>query len=188
MNLKKEKIAFPGDSLITKTIPSFNEKSFIYGTLYSLQNAKTNFIISKSSRYVLQKDDMVIGKIILKMMDYYKVDIGNGNIAFLPVLNFPLANKRNKPDLNIGEYVMARVIRKGESSSILQCEENWNVKGFVFEIGCFNCKKLMIKNILNEVGKEFNFQIGIGMNGRIWIYNEDVKIVKDVINKIRMLI
>ncbi|KAM0686721.1 exosome non-catalytic core subunit rrp40 [Conglomerata obtusa] len=188
MEVKKEKIIYPGELVSQPTFPTHLSHTYTFGTLYTLPKVKSAFIISKSSRYTIQKNDIVIGRISARMQDSYRVDIGFGNLAYLPVLSFPQATKRNKPELQVGEWIMARIVRIGECAVLLRCEVDWCIKGAVFEVGCYGCKVLMTSDFLNEVGKVYKFGIGIGMNGRIWIHNEEVEIIKNVYDRIKQFL
>ena len=55
-------------------------------------------------------NDPVLGVITHKMMEFYRVDIGSAHTAVLPALAFENATKRNKPNLNVGSLVYARVV------------------------------------------------------------------------------
>ncbi|KAM0678607.1 hypothetical protein BDAP_000715 [Binucleata daphniae] len=177
MSFKKSCNVYPGNDLPKNTFPSVLDKSVVFGTLYTNSH---NFVVSKSTKHYIQEDDVVIGKVTNKTMDYYKIDIGFGIIGYLPVLNFPNATKRNKPELEIEQYVMAKVTKLNECSVMLICEKNWKIDGYVFDIGCYNCKVLMVRDYLSKIGKEHTYEIGIGLNGKIWINACDVLIVNEV--------
>lgn len=182
MNFKRIGNVYPGSDLPPNTFPSVSNKSLVFGTLYTNSH---NFIVSKSTKHYVQKDDVIIGKIINRSMEYYKVDIGHGIIGYLPVLNFPHATKRNKPELKEDQFIMSKVLKVSECSVLLICEENWKIDGYVFDIGCYNCKLLMVKDYLKEIGKNNKFEIGIGLNGKIWIGAEEVLFVKEVYESIK---
>lgn len=52
---------------------------------------------------------MVLGTIVEKHSENYRLDIGTAIPARLPALAFEGATKRNKPNLQVGELVYARV-------------------------------------------------------------------------------
>lgn len=60
-------------------------------------------------QYVPSLNDSVIGTIISKHAEFYKVDIGSAHTATLPALAFEGATKRNKPNLQVGMLVYARI-------------------------------------------------------------------------------
>jgi exosome complex component RRP40 len=60
-------------------------------------------------RYLPQLGEPVVGKIVGKTSENYKVDIGSPFLAILNACAFEGASKRNKPNLSIGSLVYARV-------------------------------------------------------------------------------
>ena len=46
-------------------------------------------------------DDMVIGIIVERLGDNYRVDIGSAAFATLPILGFDGATKKTRPQLNV---------------------------------------------------------------------------------------
>lgn len=170
------------DDVPLNTYGSHEGKAFIGGEL--IQVGDMYYINSKSLRYIIKLDDIVIGRIIYKTVDCYKVELGQGIIGFLPVLNFPNATKRNKPELLVDEYVMCRVMKVNDYP-LLICEEGMGkVHGYVFELNCYTVRKLLCSDILKNIGEMYKYKIGVGLNGRLWIFNEDVEVVKNVYNQI----
>jgi exosome complex RNA-binding protein Rrp4 len=60
-------------------------------------------------RYVPVADDVVVGVVASRHADDYKVDVGGSCLAQLDALAFDGASKRNKPNLQVGDVVYARV-------------------------------------------------------------------------------
>lgn len=184
MGIEKIRNVTIGDDVPINTVGSYNGKAYINGEL--LQADDLYFVNSRSLRYIMQLDDVVIGRITHKTMDCYKVELGQGITGFLPVLNFPNATKRNKPELNVDEYVMCKITKLNDYPLLL-CEEGMGkIDGYVFELNCYSVRKLLSGDILKVLGETYNYKIGVGLNGRIWIYNENVEIVKEIYEQIRM--
>lgn len=186
MQLKNIKVVSPGDPVPINTLNSQNQLSLLYGDLIQINNH--HFVCSKSKRYFPQKDDIVIGKIVHKNADFYRIDLGCGITGFLPGLSFYLATKRNKPDLKIGEYVMARVVRI-KDVPLLECKNGMGkVDGYVFDIGGYNVKKMMCENLVDKIGEKFNFKMGMGVNGIVWIYHDDMLVVRDIMDELKNIL
>jgi hypothetical protein len=73
--------------------------------------AKTSHVVVPTSQYIPAQGEPVIGVVIARHMEGYRVDIGSSQSASLDALAFEDATKRNKPDLkvipNFLEYVHA---------------------------------------------------------------------------------
>jgi exosome complex component RRP40 len=129
---------------------------------------------------------MVVGVVSYKMSEFYKVDIGSSKLAILPVLAFEGASRRNRPMLNVGSTVYARVtIANADMEPEIACL-NAHEKadgfgelkdGFIIHGTTGLCRSLLKKScpILEAIGKHFSFEIATGMNGRIWINSTTVK-------------
>lgn len=68
------------------------------------------WIDGHSKRYVPKKGEMVVGVIQAKRGDIYKVDIGAQETASLSSFSFEGATKKQKPDLQVGDCVYARLL------------------------------------------------------------------------------
>jgi len=60
-------------------------------------------------RYVPAVGDTVVGVVLERRSEAYRVDVGGATAAFLPLLAFDGASRRNKPELPVGTLVYARV-------------------------------------------------------------------------------
>jgi exosome complex RNA-binding protein Rrp4 len=56
-------------------------------------------LTSVSMQYVVALEDMVIGVVLERVGESYKVDIGAAHNASLPLLAFEGASKKNRPNL-----------------------------------------------------------------------------------------
>lgn len=185
---------FPGSKVPFKSSLGIeNSKSTIPGILMKLDTEKY-FIHSKSKKYTPTINDLVIGRIYYKTGDYYKLDLKNVS-AVLPVLSFKNVNKKNKPDLQVDDYVFCRVISNNNGGSvdtlIVGCVEDGLGKldsGDVFDVGGYLTRRIFLDpSILKEIGEKYKFGCAVGMNGRIWINAETPIVVREVLNSIKKL-
>ncbi|KAJ8700078.1 exosome non-catalytic core subunit rrp40, variant 3 [Pleurotus ostreatus] len=71
------------------------------GTLHHSTNQSKWWIENNSRRYVPAQQESVIGVIILRSGEGFRVDIGSAHTASLDGLAFEGATKRNKPNLKV---------------------------------------------------------------------------------------
>ena len=77
---------------------------------------------SDQKRYIPTVNDPVIGIVNYRGMDFFRVDIGAAHPAILPALSFENATKRNKPNLQVGSLVYARVVSASRlTETVLAC-------------------------------------------------------------------
>ncbi|EJW01211.1 hypothetical protein EDEG_04060 [Edhazardia aedis USNM 41457] len=183
----------PGDTIEQKGSHQYgiiDNKSVWFGDLSKIDlqdNKKKNiyFINSKVNLFMPQKDDIVIGKITFKTADFYKIELGQSYTGFLPVLAFPNVTRRNKPELQVDDYVISRIMHPSQES-VLYCDEGLGkIDGFVYNFPVWKIRKLLVTQFLHDLGKSYKFQIGFGVNGRVFIKSEDVLVAKKIINKIK---
>ena len=60
-------------------------------------------------RYVAARGEAVLGVVLRRQGDVYRVDIGAAETAILSYLSFENATKRNRPDVQIGDVVYGRL-------------------------------------------------------------------------------
>ena len=65
--------------------------------------------------------DVVIGRLFYRSADYYKLCLRNFT-GVLPSLAFKNATKRFKPELDVNDYVLAKIVKIG-SECLLSCVE-----------------------------------------------------------------
>lgn len=120
-----------------------------------------------------------------------RVDIGTNELASLSLLAFEGATKKNKPDIKVGDVVFARVISpcrdvetelvcitstlKREGMGVLRSTN----PSFVMKLPTHHVRRLLSpgSKILVALGQKFNFEIALGMNGRIWLTAKTFEIV-----------
>ncbi|XP_002163201.1 exosome complex component RRP40 [Hydra vulgaris] len=144
------------------------------------------WIDTNQKRYVAVKGDTVIGIITTRGADSYKVDIGSSQPAYLNNLLFEGATKRNKPNLKINDLVFAKLIvankdMEPEISCIDENNKSNNLgplnDGYMFTVSLGLSRKLLqlpMCKVLSLLGKNFPFEIVVGLNGRIWIHSKGI--------------
>lgn len=154
-----------------------------------LNGKSINF--SKQSLYNPVIGDTVIGKVIFVGNEFYKINLFNfsTNAGILPILSFKNATKRNRPNLNANDVIIAKVVSI-DFDILLSCEENFlgvlpissqkteNEGKVLMQIFPYKCKMLYFTDILEKIGKDYEFEILIGLNGVIWLNSEKGAIKK----------
>ncbi|XP_008845895.1 exosome complex component RRP40 [Nannospalax galili] len=139
------------------------------------------WVDSQQKRYVPVKGDHVIGIVIAKSGDIFKVDVGGSEPASLSYLAFEGATKRNRPnvqvgDLIYGQFVIANKDMEPEMVCIDSCGRANGMgvigqDGLLFKVTLGLIRKLLAPDceIIQELGKLYPLEIVFGMNGRIWV-------------------
>ncbi|GAA5836000.1 hypothetical protein JCM11251_006623 [Rhodosporidiobolus azoricus] len=133
-------------------------------------------------RYTPNPPEPVLGIIVARHAEGYRVDIGSSQAASLDALAFEGATKRNKPNLKIGTLVYAHLLSTPPfSEPEISCVDPTTQKASGFgelkggmlvrgvELG--RCRALLSPQnpLLSKLGASFPFEIAVGMNGRVWI-------------------
>jgi len=187
---KVDQVVFPGDvvgSVIDLKIrlgPGLmqNQENIVATKSGILRNPQTKYywIESNQKRYVPAIEDMVIGIVRERYTEGFKVDVGSAFPASLPALSFEGATKKNRPNLQVGSIVYARVILANKDMEPeLACISARNkaegygelLEGFVFKCSIGLAYRLLEDNcpILKHLGKVVPYEIAVGMNGRVWV-------------------
>ncbi|EKM79314.1 hypothetical protein AGABI1DRAFT_74231 [Agaricus bisporus var. burnettii JB137-S8] len=172
----------PGLQQISSNGPS---QSKIISTRAGAVNHSANgsrwWIESNSRRYVPALQESVVGAIVQRQGEGYRVDIGSAHSATLDGLAFESATKRNKPNLKVGCLVYARVsLAHKDMDPELECFDAQTHKsegfgelkgGFVVKCSLKMCRDLLDPKhfLLPLLGSRFPFETAVGMNGRVWI-------------------
>eukprot|EP00927_Polykrikos_kofoidii_P072784 TRINITY_DN68879_c0_g1_i1.p1 TRINITY_DN68879_c0_g1~~TRINITY_DN68879_c0_g1_i1.p1 ORF type:complete len:231 (+),score=34.80 TRINITY_DN68879_c0_g1_i1:200-892(+) len=137
-------------------------------------------------RYLPRGGDVVVGIITHRTADAYKVDIRAPSPAYLPSLAFNSATRRNRPNLEVGALVFARVVSahpdlETELSCVdLETKKAWTTMevqygelkgGLNFEVALSAANRLVQADcfILDRLGKDFPYELCAGQNGRLWL-------------------
>jgi exosome complex component RRP40 len=107
-------------------------------------------------------------------------DFGTSEPATLSYLAFEGATKKNKPSINNGDVVYAKIVTASKDMEPeLVCVDAYGKKaglgqltggGFLFSVPLHLVRKLLSPDsiLLKKLGQTLKFEIAIGMNGRIW--------------------
>ena len=140
-----------------------------------------------TKKYTSKRGDLVIGRVLGRQGDYYQVDIGDRFIALLQYYDFEGASKRNRPHLDTGSLLYARVKKSSKHMNpVLSCSSHANKKtwssgeaefmeirsGYLQECSIGLVQFLLGEEgqaLLQRIGKKHKFSATIGHNGRLWI-------------------
>ncbi|XP_018578527.1 exosome complex component RRP40 [Anoplophora glabripennis] len=151
------------------------------------------WIEGKRHRYIPKKGDLVVGVVVKKMGDTLKVDIGSAEYASLSMLAFEGATKKQKPDVQVGNVVYAKLLNAHrEMEPELVCIDSYFKAGklgilpndgFLINISLNLVQRLLNINnpLLRTMGKKIPYEIVLGVNGKMWL---NAKKPKDIISLI----
>mmetsp|Transcript_7234 Transcript_7234/g.14942 ORF Transcript_7234/g.14942 Transcript_7234/m.14942 type:complete len:228 (-) Transcript_7234:66-749(-) len=137
-------------------------------------------------RYIPREGDIVIGIVSHRSAEAYKVDIRSPCPAYLPALAFSGATRRNRPTLDVGSLVYARVeAAHPDLDTELSCidpqtKKSWSTGevlfgelkgGLSFEVALSAAQRLLSTNcfVLDRLGQDFAYELCVGQNGRVWL-------------------
>ncbi|XP_011157075.1 exosome complex component RRP40 [Solenopsis invicta] len=147
-------------------------------------------------RYIPNRGENVIGIVTQKSGDIYKVDIGASDQATLSYLAFEGATKKNRPDVQVGDLVYAKLlVASKDMEPELVCVDSHgkeNDLGVLSSDGMmFTCSLSLVRKLLNPecplfklLGQNQMYELAAGMNGRIWIKARSVQETIAVANAI----
>lgn len=146
------------------------------------------WVENEQRRYVPAVGDHVIGVVADKHAEEYRLNVGGPFPATLPVLAFDGATKRNRPHLEVGALVYARVaVANKDMDPEVTCAappgvgaKDWVTKESVYgELAggqTFACPQALCARlgsddcpVLEALGRLVAFEIAIGHNGRVWL-------------------
>lgn len=143
------------------------------------------WIEGRCNRYIPKKGDLVVGIVVKKSGDILRVDIGSAEFATLSMFAFEGATKKQRPDVQIGDCVYAKLLNAHrEMEPELVCIDSYfkagNLgilpnSGFLVNFSSKVTHKLLnIDNpLLRKLGEKFPFQICVGVNGKVWMDSRD---------------
>lgn len=169
------------------------------GILKKSSNTKTGsetfWVDTNRSRYYAKLGDQVVGVIEEKGGDFFVVNIFSGFHCILSRLAFEGATKRNKPELNKGDLVYARVSAATDETNTRDTEltclssdgskKEWTTgetiygelpQGLLIRVSILKAKNMLKPDcaILNALGRHYCFECAVGMNGAIWVRSNDL--------------
>lgn len=122
-----------------------------------------------------------------KVGDIFKVDIGGSDLASLSYLAFEGTSKKNRPDVQVGDAVFAKLlVASKDMEPELVCVDSHGKKGKLGVLDpsgmLLTCSLSLVRKIrnpdnpfLSEFSKEQAYELAIGMNGKVWIRSRSVK-------------
>lgn len=192
-------IVIPGDSIDTS-----NAKlgpGFYYSPLTQVaQPVKAGFLVTsqrgastlayldcKGKRYVPALRDHVLGVVINKNADGYKVLLQDHSIPVrLGQYAFENATKRNRPNLQLGTLVYGRIsLAEKDVEAEMECFDATTGKaggfgelngGYIVEVSLGYARFLLFEEgaeLLSRIGEKVSFETAIGVNGKVWITAAD---------------
>ncbi|WRT67681.1 uncharacterized protein IL334_004653 [Kwoniella shivajii] len=159
------------------------------GLLSSLKGKEKSeqvWVEGSSKRYIPAQKDMVLGTIIAKHAEGFRVDLGSAHMASLEGLAFEGATKRSKPNLKVGTLVYARVsLANRDMEPEIECFDPNTGKaegfgelkgGLMLTCSLQLCRHLLNPNfpLLPALAASVPFEIAVGLNGRVWFKTETV--------------
>ena len=145
--------------------------------------------LRRPRKYLSMPGDLVLGRVINRQGDQYRVDINDRFEAHLQFYDFEGATKRNKPTLEPNMLIYARVERCNPlMNPVITCKSISNKKSWASGEAMFGvlsdglivdcpiplCQKLLSKEhayILKELGSVTAFEVVVGYNGRFWVHS-----------------
>lgn len=153
------------------------------------ENSKSIHLESNGRRYVPSTNDYVIGTVTGSFGDAFRVSLSDFTFPVsLSAMAFPNASKKNRPNLKVGSLVYARVSSAIPEIDVeIECLDPTTGKdggfgllegGYVFDVSLAYARTLLFNPnypLLNQLVKKCQFEIAIGLNGKIWIKTDDLK-------------
>ncbi|KAG0145089.1 hypothetical protein CROQUDRAFT_659185 [Cronartium quercuum f. sp. fusiforme G11] len=159
--------------------------------------AQRQWVEGNGKRYVPALGEPVIGIIISRQADGYKVDIGSSLTARLDAFAFESATKRSKPNLKVGTVVYGRIsLALPFIEPELECVDPTTMKanGFGEMSGGYLIRDLDLRHsrsllsppqaLLAKLGQQIPYEISIGLNGRIWLKSNSITHTIYLVNQI----
>lgn len=143
--------------------------------------ANTFWVDNHQKRYIPARGECVLGIVTNARGEMFKIDIGSSDEASLSYLAFENATKKNRPLINVGDVVFAKLlVASKEMEAELVCVDSHGKKGrlgIMPEGGfLFTCSLNLVRKILHPtcpllkvLGKELSYEVVIGMNGKVWV-------------------
>jgi len=171
-------LVLPGEPLPT------GESATVAG---AVQDGK---LLNNNRVYQPRVGDVVLGVIVHKTAEIYRVDIGSPVTAILSNVAFNAATKRHKPTLALGAPVVCYVtLADPQMDTELSCEDkttqrDWSSGETLFgALSSSNPAMLIDVSLpyaaslqasaaspaLASLGRLWKFEIAVGVNGKVWV-------------------
>lgn len=197
-------VMFPGDTLKVNeteiTIgPNFEldsqteTEAILKATNAGLLQSKTQrkgtlyYVDSPYGEYTPQIGDMVLGTVIGQFGEYYRVSLSDHLIVLLNMYAFPNASKKNRPRLEIGDLVYARVESTHKSvDAEISCMDAMGKEGgfgilkggYCIDISQSYARFLLYNTdapVLGKLVQKVAFELAVAVNGKVWVKSDDDK-------------
>lgn len=157
------------------------------------------FVDTRQKRYVPQRREYVIGIVVKKMGDLYKVDIGASEPATISFLSFENASKKTKQHLTLGDLVYGQlIVANKHMDAELVCIDAYDRAmgmgvlpdgGVMFSVSLHVARQLIDPGnpFLLTLALKVKYTIVVGMNGRVWVKAAKEKDVVAIMNCVLML-
>ncbi|KAL7748715.1 exosome non-catalytic core subunit rrp40 [Sorochytrium milnesiophthora] len=167
------------------------------GLLHHREGSNKWWIESNQRRYVPAVGETVVGVVVARLAEAFRVDIGAAHPAVLPMMAFEGASKRNKPNLTVGMLVYARVsMASKDMDPELECvnastgkaDGYGELKGgnvFKTSLGLARSLRTSTHPMLQLLSKQVAFEIASGMNGIVWVNAKTPAVVIMIINALK---
>lgn len=132
-------------------------------------------------------NDLVLGVVLARLTESYKVDLGASLMANLNFTGFEGATKKNRPNLQPGDVVFARVsVANKDLEPELVCLDGDNqaaaavveglgqvTDGMLFHCSVSAARKLQQANswVIEGLGKHYAFEVTVGANGMFVLHS-----------------
>ncbi|RPD62201.1 exosome complex exonuclease RRP40 [Lentinus tigrinus ALCF2SS1-7] len=155
------------------------------GEVQHSANRSRWWIEGNSRRYSPAPQESVVGVVVSRSGENWRVDIGSAHMATLDGLAFEGATKRNRPNLKVGSLLYARVsLAHKDMEPELECFDAQTRKsegfgelkgGFLVQCSLKMCRLLLDPQhfLFPLLGSRFPLESAIGMNGRVWVSTKD---------------
>ena len=144
---------------------------------------------------------MIIGVVLEKHMEGFKVDIGSAFPAALGWEGFETSSRKNRVQWPPGSLIYGRVtLANKDMEPEIACKAaNGKVSGFgkldggiLVKCSLDLCRQLLTRDcaVLKFLGKKIPYEIAVGLNGRVWINSQTHKhtmLVAEVIRNSEIL-
>ncbi|XP_061574133.1 LOW QUALITY PROTEIN: exosome complex component RRP40-like [Cololabis saira] len=141
----------------------------------------TFWVESQQKRYVPARGETVVGVVVSRSGDVFKVDVGGSELASLSYLAFEGATKRNRPNVQVGDLVFGQfIVANKDMEPELACVDGG---GRANGMGVFGGGGLLIRVSLGLVRRLLAphspvradlerlspCELVAGANGRVWV-------------------
>ncbi len=141
--------------------------------------------------YCIRQEDQVIGMVSGKVGEYYLLDLGQHQVALLGIYEFEGATKKNRPVLPEGTLVYCKVkqtcthLRSKLSCKSKQTKKEWMTgeayygelkEGMLLSVQVSTARRLEKEGdgLFKQIGGLCNFEVCVGVNGRVWVKGQTV--------------